>query len=187
MSVSAAFARRPALAPEVSPAWRGRRGWLERQGDVAALHAELARDAEEEPALLGRVVEGDRDWAWVHDSPERAVAWRARRADSLVVPAAFAVRPTVVRIEPDARLRWDGVPWRVLNRGLDKITFQCEGGTDRVAVLSLADVETLLKRGALLPDGGRSQRRAGRRHDACDRRSTNDGRRSEGVIWTRPT
>ena len=103
-------------------------------------------------ADLERELVFDRDWAWVHDSPERAVAWRARRADSLVVPAAFAVRPTVVRIEPDARLRWDGVPWRVLNRGLDKITFQCEGGTDRVAVLSLADVETLLKRGALLPD-----------------------------------
>ena len=34
--------------------------------------------------------------------------------------------------------------------------------------------------------GERSQRRAGRRHDACDRRSTNDGRRSEGVIWTCP-
>ena len=68
----------------------------------------------------------DRDWAWVHDSPERAIARRTARVESDVARAALASRPSVVRIEAEARLTWDGVPWRVLNRGADKVTLQRE-------------------------------------------------------------
>ena len=91
----------------------------------------------------------DRDWAWVHDSPERAIVWRTARAESDVARAALASRPSVVRIEPDARLTWDGVPWRVLNRGADKVSLQREDSTDRLALLSIDDAHTLLKRGSL--------------------------------------
>ena len=103
-------------------------------------------------ADLERELVFDRDWAFVHDTPERMIAWRARRADSLAGSVALAGRAGVVRIEPGARLRWDGVPWRVLNRGADKVTLQRDDGTDKLAVLSLADVETFLERGGLLPD-----------------------------------
>ena len=91
----------------------------------------------------------DRDWAWVHDTPERAIAWRTARTESDLARASLASRPNVVRIEPDARLIWDGVPWRVLNRGADKVTLQREDSTDKVVLLRIADVHTLLKRGAL--------------------------------------
>ena len=91
----------------------------------------------------------DRDWAWVHDSPERAIAWRTARAESDVARPELASRPSVVRIEADARLTWDGVPWRVLNRGADKVTLQREDPTDRILELRIDDVHTLLKRGAL--------------------------------------
>ena len=91
----------------------------------------------------------DRDWAWVHDSPERAIAWRTARTQSDVARAALASRPSVVRVEPDAQLTWDGVPWRVLNRGADKLTLQRDDSTDKLAVLRIDDVQTLLKRGAL--------------------------------------
>ena len=91
----------------------------------------------------------DRDWAWVHDSPERAIAWRAARAQSDLARAELASRPSVVRIEADARLTWDGVPWRVLNRGPDKVTLQREDSTDKLAVLPIDGVHTLLKCGAL--------------------------------------
>ena len=100
-------------------------------------------------ADLERELIHDRDWAWVHDSPERAIAWRIARAESDVVRAPLTSRPNVVRIEPDARLTWDGVPWRVLNRGADKVTLQCEDSTDKLALLPIDDVHTLLRRGAL--------------------------------------
>ena len=91
----------------------------------------------------------DRDWAWVHDSPERAIAWRTARAESDLARAELASRPSVVRIEADARLTWDGVPWRVLNRGADKVTLQREDPTDKILELRIDDVHTLLKRGSL--------------------------------------
>ena len=105
----------------------------------------LAADLERELLL-------DRDLTWVHDCPERMIAWRARSADRLDVSGQLAQRAKVVRIEPGSTVRWDGVPWRVLNRGSDKVTLQRVDGTDRLALLPLADVETLLARGALLPD-----------------------------------
>ena len=91
----------------------------------------------------------DRDWAWVHDSPERAIAWRTARAESDLARSDLASPPRVVRIEADARLAWDGVPWRVLNRGRDTVTLQREDSTDKVVLLPLDDVQTLLRRGAL--------------------------------------
>ena len=91
----------------------------------------------------------DRDWAWVHDSPERAIVWRTARAESDVATADLASYPSVVRVEPDARLTWDGVPWRVLNRGADKVTLQREDSTEKLALLSLNDAHILLKRGDL--------------------------------------
>ena len=103
-------------------------------------------------ADLERELIFDRDWGWVHDTPERMIAWRARRPDHLVSSVPLAARPIVVRIEPGTRVRWDGVPWRVLSRGSDKITLQRDDGTDSLAFLPPADVETLLERGALRPD-----------------------------------
>ena len=103
-------------------------------------------------ADLERELVFDPDWAWVHDSSERAIAWRVRRAEYDVAKARLAARAQVVRIEPNARVRWDGVLWRVLNRGSDKVTLQRDDATDELAVLRLSDVETLLERGAFAPD-----------------------------------
>ena len=103
-------------------------------------------------ADLERELVFDPDWASVHDSPERAIAWRERRVQYDVAKARLAARPQVLRIEPNVSVRWDGVLWRVLNRGSDKITLQRDDANGRLAVLSLSDVETLLESGALRPD-----------------------------------
>ena len=94
----------------------------------------------------------DRDWAWIHDSPERMIARREHRVTPDAAKARLAARPQVLRIEPNARVHWDGVPWRVLNRGSDKVTLQRDDATGALAELALSDVETLLKRGALRRD-----------------------------------
>ena len=105
----------------------------------------LAADFERELLL-------DRDLTWVHDCPERMLAWRARSPDRLDVSAQLAKRAKLVRIEPGSTVRWDGVPWRVVNRGSDKVSMQRADTTDGFVSLPVADVETLLARGALLPD-----------------------------------
>ena len=103
-------------------------------------------------ADLERELVFDLGWGWIHDSLERAIARRTVCAEHGLVGAPFNSGANVVRIEPGERVRWDGVPWRVLNRGADKVTLQRDDGTDNLVVLPLADVETLLERGGLLPD-----------------------------------
>ena len=91
------------------------------------------------------------DQAWVHDSESRMLAHRRLRGPDgpSSVAAAFGGSAAAVRVEPGVSLVWDGVPWTVLNRGPDTVTFRCEDGSGRVVPLSLGDVERLLQDGAL--------------------------------------
>ena len=107
-------------------------------------HGRLWCDLERE-----RVFEPDE--AWVHDSEARMLAYRRLRpttasgqsADSAVIPTA------PVRIEPDAVLLWDGVPWQVIHRGSTAVSMQRQTGESRVVSLPVPDVDRLLQEGAL--------------------------------------
>ena len=92
------------------------------------------------------------DQAWAHDSESRMLAHRRLRAPdgpSSVAAAFTGGSAGTVRVEPGASLVWDSVPWTVLNRGPDTVTFRCEDGSARVVPLSVGDVERLLQDGAL--------------------------------------
>ena len=92
------------------------------------------------------------DQAWVHDSQSRMLAHRRLRGPdgpSPVVATFAGGSAATVRVEAGASLVWDGVPWTVLNRGSDTVTFRCEDGSGRVVPLSVGDVERLLQDGAL--------------------------------------
>ena len=92
------------------------------------------------------------DQAWVHHSESRMLAHSrlcGPDGPSPVVAAFAGGSSGAVRVEPGSSLVWDGVPWTVLNRGPDVVTFGCEAGSGRVVPLSLSDVERLLQAGAL--------------------------------------
>ena len=100
----------------------------------------------------------DLDTAWLHASESALLAHR-----HLQLPAGPSPEPTVtVRLEPGARVRWDGVPWAVLNRSADKVALQCEDGSGRVVSLPLSSASVLLRDGALTcgaPPGHTSEAR----------------------------
>ena len=85
--------------------------------------------------------------AWVHDSESRMLAHRH------LAPAEPSPAPAVsdVRLESGTAFEWDGVPWRVLNRGPRAVTMQCADGSDRIVELPLDDCQRLLCSGALRP------------------------------------
>ena len=125
---------RPDFSPDV--VW-----WL-------VAHGRLWCDLERE-----RVFEPDE--AWVHDSEARMLAYRHLRPTTASGQSAdSAVVPTVpVRIEPDAVLLWDGVPWQVIHRGPSAVSMQRQTGEGRVMSLPVPDVDRLLQEGALRSAG----------------------------------
>ena len=87
----------------------------------------------------------DLDAAWVHASESALLAHR-----HLQLPVGPPPEPAAtVRLDPGARLLWDGAPWTVLNRGADKVTLQDEGGAGRVVSLPLSSASALLDDGAI--------------------------------------
>lgn len=87
----------------------------------------------------------DLDASWAHASESALLAHR-----HLPLPADPSPEPAVtVKLEPGARLLWDGVPWTVLNRGADKVTLQDEGAARRVVSLPLPSASVLLRDGAI--------------------------------------
>ena len=146
----------PELSPDVI--W-----WL-------VAHARVWCDLERE-----RVFEPDE--AWVHDSEARMLACRHLRptspSDRCSVSGAVSTAP--VRIEPDAVLLWDGVPWKVIHRGPCAVSMERRTAASRVVSVPIADVERLLHEGVLrcaerpVPDALADARdRLFRRADADD-------------------
>lgn len=91
------------------------------------------------------------DEAWVHDTEARMLAYRhLASATAFSRSAASAsASPAVVRVEPDAALLWDDVPWKVIHRGATAVTMQRQAGESTVVSLPVPDVERLLEEGTL--------------------------------------
>lgn len=93
------------------------------------------------------------DLAWVHDPESRMLAHRRLRGPddgpSSVAVAFVGGSAGTVPVVPGASLVWDGVPWTVLDRGEDTVTFRREDESRRVVSLSVSDVESLLQDDAL--------------------------------------
>ena len=84
------------------------------------------------------------DGVWVH----------ASKAQAREHEIASALPPTpslVTRLAPGAALQWNGVHWKVVNAGQDRVTIR-EAETDRLEDMSLADIERLLSDGSLRAD-----------------------------------
>ena len=87
------------------------------------------------------------DTAWVHVSAERMLAQRHLRLApdrSACTTLSGPPPPHCVSVDPGAVLVWDGVPWRVVNRGATSVTLRCDDGSDRVDSLSFPDLKRLL-------------------------------------------
>ena len=81
---------------------------------------------------------------WVHESKARA---KEHKIASALPPAPSLV----ARLAPGAALQWNGVRWKVVNAGQDRVTIR-EAETGRLEDMALADVQRLLSEGSLRAD-----------------------------------
>ena len=109
--------------------------WLVANGEVCA-------------DLKGELI-FDTDVSSVHASIGRMVA--ARHQQRAPHDAAFSFDVCPVRVEPGARLRWDGRSWTVFNRGDKAVTLRADVD-GQIVEIPIQDFEQILQSGSLQGD-----------------------------------
>ena len=100
------------------------------------------------------------DTCWVHVDEAALLAHTHTHLRLPSEPASFA--SLGVCLDAGRTVLWDDAAWKVLARGSDRVTLQCEDGSDRVVALPLEDALKLLRSGALSADGASDASRGAR-------------------------